>query len=211
MVIDIWSDIVCPFCYLGMRQLTRALDEFEHRGDIVIRHRAFELDRHARDSYDRPLAELLATKYSMPVEKAQAVHRRMEADAAQLGMTWNLAGAQHSNTFDGHRLIALAQAQGRGPETVENLFDAYFCQAQRISTHETLIAVAEKSGVDGAAAMLASRDYEDEVRRDEDEALDLGIGGVPALLVDGKFMLSGAQGPDAMLAVLRRAWARRTS
>jgi len=98
--IDIWSDVVCPFCYLGQRQLAGALEQFEHRDDVVIAHHAFELDPRAKFSYDRPLAELVARKYDMPVERAESLHHQLETEAAALGMTWSLSSAQPTNTFD---------------------------------------------------------------------------------------------------------------
>ena len=110
-VIDIWSDVVCPFCYLGSRQLAGALEQFEHQQDVVLRHRAFELDPHAKLAYDRPLAELVAAKYAIPVSQVHTMHDRLLSDAAALGMTWNLDGAQPTNTFDAHRLIALATSR----------------------------------------------------------------------------------------------------
>src|SRR5580704_8505651 len=99
-VIDLWSDVVCPFCYLGTRQLDEALQRFEHRDDVVIRHRAFELDPHAKLAYDRPLAELVAAKYGIPVSQVHTMHERLLANAESLGMTWSLETAQPTNTFD---------------------------------------------------------------------------------------------------------------
>jgi len=207
--IDIWSDVVCPFCYLGERQLARALEQFEHRDDVIIAHHAFELDPRAKLSCDRPLAELVARKYDMPVERAESLHHQLETEAAALGMTWSLSTAQPTNTFDAHRLIALATDQGRGAAAVERLFSAYFVEGLLVSDHDTLCTLASDVGVSGAAELLASDERSDEVRDDEEAAMELGISGVPSMVLDGKFMVSGAQGVETFLELLRRAWARR--
>ncbi len=209
--IDIWSDVVCPFCYLGERQLAQALTEFEHADEVVIAHHAFELDPHARLSYDRPLAELVARKYDMPVERAEGLHHRLESEAAALGMTWSMASAQPTNTFDAHRLIALATTQGRGAAMVERLFAAYFVEGRLVSDHDTLVELASDVGVTGAREMLDSADFTDDVRADEEDAMELGISGVPSMVLDRKFMISGARGAEEILSGLRRAWSRRVS
>jgi predicted DsbA family dithiol-disulfide isomerase len=183
-VIDLWSDVVCPFCYLGSRRLAVALEQFDHRADVVVRHRAFELDPHAKLAYDRPLAELVAAKYAIPVSQVHTMHDRLLASAEALGMTWSLDTAQPTNTFDAHRVIALASTQGLGDEMSQRLFRAYFSESDAFSA---------------------------EVRTDENDALELGITGVPSFLMDSKFMVSGAQGPVQILDVLQRAWARRAA
>jgi predicted DsbA family dithiol-disulfide isomerase len=207
--IDVWSDVVCPFCYLGKRQLALALDRFEHAEHAVIRFRAFELDPNSANSYEHSLAELVARKYSMPVERAADLHHRLVSEAAALGMTWDLENARPSNTFDAHRLIALAATQGRGTVTVERLFRAYFCEGRLVSDHDTLDELGRECGVSGVADMLAGDLGAEDVRADENAALELGISGVPAMLIDGRFMVSGAQPVDELAAILSRAWARR--
>jgi protein disulfide-isomerase len=211
MTIDVWSDVVCPFCYLGARHLQRAIDEFEHAAQIVIRHRAFELDPSARLHYDYPLAELVARKYSMSVEQAETSQRRLEAEAANLGMTWNMKAAQHTNTFDAHRLIAHAAAHHCAAEVSESLFRAYFCEGLLVSDPSVLVAVGAAHGLADVNELLSSDRYASEVRDDESRAMDLGIGGVPAFLIDEKFLVTGAQPPEQLLSVLQRAWARRAA
>jgi predicted DsbA family dithiol-disulfide isomerase len=207
--VDVWSDVVCPFCYLGTRQLSVALEEFDHRDDVILRHRAFELDPHAPTTYEMPLDELLAAKYSMPIERARSLHQKLEGDASALGMTWSMKQAQPSNTFDAHRLIALATAQGRGGAMSERLFRAYFSEGQLLSDHATLETLGTEAGVRDVAALWDDDAFSDDVRDDEYTAHELGITGVPTLLFDGKFMVVGAQGSDQILDVLTRAWARR--
>ena len=207
--VDVWSDVVCPFCYLGSRQLMVALERFEHREAVVIRHRAFELDARAALSYDLTLAQLVARKYQMPVERAHALHERLEADARSLGMEWSIEQARPTNTFDAHRLIAAASAQGLGHQANERLFRAYFCEGALLSDHGTLNQLADEVGVRDVERLWDGHDYCADVRADEEEALELGITGVPSLLVDGKFMVVGAQGAEQILSVLERSWQRR--
>jgi predicted DsbA family dithiol-disulfide isomerase len=207
--VDVWSDVVCPFCYLGTRQLSAALEEFDHRDDVVLRHRAFELDPQAPTSYEMPLDELLAAKYSMPIERARSLHEKLEGDASALGMTWSMKQAQPSNTFDAHRLMALANSQGRGDPMSERLFRAYFSEGQLLSDRATLETLGTEAGVSDVATLWDGNAFSDNVRDDENTARELGITGVPTLLLDNKFMVVGAQGSDRILDVLTRAWARR--
>jgi predicted DsbA family dithiol-disulfide isomerase len=209
--IDLWSDVVCPFCYLGARQLQLALDRFENVGDVVIRHRAFELDPKAPTDYDLSLPELLAKKYSMPIERAKALNDRLEGEASVLGMTWSMKDARPTNTFDAHRVIALSVTQELDQVMSERLFRAYFCEGQLVSDRVVLTALANEVGVVGVEELWSSDAFSSAVRADEDDARELGITGVPSLLLDEKFMVVGAQGADQILDVLQRAWARRAA
>ncbi len=208
-VIDVWADVVCPFCYLATRQLAEALGHFEHRDDVVLRPRAFELDRSAPLHFERSLAELVAQKYSMPVERVHDMHARMEGEARELGMEWSFDAVRPTNSFDAHRLIALGSSQDRGHETAERLFRAYFCEGRLISDRDTLTELARDVGLDGADELWLGDGFAKEVRSDEEAAEELGITGVPCLLLDEKFMVVGARGAHEILEVLRRAWARR--
>jgi predicted DsbA family dithiol-disulfide isomerase len=209
--IEIWSDVVCPFCYLGTRQLASALERFQHRDDVVLRHRAFELDPKAPTDYDLSLSELLAKKYSMPVERARALNERLESEAKVLGMTWSMKDARPTNTFDALRLIALSATQGLDDAMSERLFRAYFSEGLLVSDRSVLTSLAIELGVTGIDELWRNDAYFAEVRSDEADAQELGITGVPSLLIDGKFMVVGAQGADQIFDVLERAWARRTS
>jgi predicted DsbA family dithiol-disulfide isomerase len=211
LFIDAWSDVVCPFCYLGTRQLANALERFEHREHVVVRHRAFELDPSAPRDYHLSLPELLATKYSMPVERARALNDRLEGEASALGLTWSMKDARPTNTFDAHRLIALASSQGKSAAMSERLFRAYFSDGLLVSDHQILASLATEIGVEDVASLWSSDLYTGEVRSDEAEALELGITGVPSLLIDGKFMVVGAQGAEHILNALTRAWTRRVT
>ena len=210
-VVDVWSDVVCPFCYLGSRQLSRALAAFDHADEVVVRHRAFELDPHAKMSYEQDLVSLVARKYGISVEQSRAQHDRLTAEAAKLDLTWHFDRARPTNTFDAHRVIAAGNAQGMGDAITEALFAAYFTQGELVSDHEVLARLAREVGLVGAEDLLTSDRYADVVRADEADALELGISGVPSILLDGRFMVVGARGADEILSVLNRAWARRSA
>ncbi len=208
LVIDVWSDVVCPFCYLGSRQLEVALQGFEHRDEVTIRQRAFELDPNAAPNYDLTLDELLAAKYGMPLERARSLNQRMQNDAAALGMTWSMDRARPSNTFDAHRVIALASTQGLQEQMSQRLFLAYFSEGQLLSDRDTLETLANEIGLNGADELWHGDEFSQDVRADELRAQELGISGVPTFLLDEKFMVVGAQGPDKILDALTRAWER---
>jgi predicted DsbA family dithiol-disulfide isomerase len=208
-VIDVWSDVVCPFCYLGSRQLAAALATFEHRDEVVVRHRAFELDPSKSAVIGRPLEELVAEKYQIPVTRSRELHHQLEDQAATYGMTWSFADAKATNSFDAHRLIALASTQGLSEAMSQRLFAAYFSEGLLISDHDVLDSLAGEIGVEGAHDLWTSDAFTAEVRADEAEAAELGISGVPAMLMDHKFMVLGAQGTDKIADVLQRAWQRQ--
>lgn len=207
--VDVWSDVVCPFCYLGFRQFHDALAQYENAGGVVVRHHAFELDPHAPLAYLGTLDEMLATKYALPIERASAMNERVQDSARQMGMQWSLASARPTNTFDAHRVVAHAATQGRQGEMLERLFRAYFSEGYLISDRETLSSLALEVGVLGADNMLASNKFAEAVRHDEHLAAEIGITGVPAFVFDGALRVSGAQGSDTMLDALHSAWAGR--
>ena len=209
LVVDVWSDVVCPFCYLGQRHFRDALTRFEHATAVVVQRRAFELDPHAPLTYPGSLDEMLAVKYSLPLAHAHALNQRVAEGARQLGMERPMDAARPTNTFDAHRVIALAATQGLADVMSERLFRAYFSEGHLLSDAPTLARLADEVGVRGVATTLAGDDFVDRVRQDEREASRRGISGVPAFVMNGDVHVTGAQGADVMLDALRRAWARR--
>jgi predicted DsbA family dithiol-disulfide isomerase len=205
--IDVWSDVVCPFCYIGSVQLDQAIELFEHAVDVT--YHAFELDPEAPDSTDEALDEILAQKYQMPVERARAMNARLADQAAELGLALSFATVKRANSLNAHRLIDLAASQGQGAAMRERLFRAYFSDGLLISDHDTLNALADEVGVSGAPALWQSDTFVLEVRADEQEAHDLGINGVPAFIIDRQLLVSGAQGAESIASALRQAWESR--
>jgi predicted DsbA family dithiol-disulfide isomerase len=207
LAIDVWSDVVCPFCYIGTVQLDQAVELFEH--DVDVTYHAFELDPEAPASTDEALDQILAAKYQMPVEQARAMNARLADQAAQLGLDLSFETVRRANSLDAHRVIDLATSQGRGVAMRERLFRAYFSDGLLISDHDTLNALADEVGVSGAPSLWEGDALVSDVRADEREARELGLNGVPAFILDGRLLVSGAQGADAIGRALDQAWESR--
>jgi predicted DsbA family dithiol-disulfide isomerase len=211
--IDIWSDIACPWCYVGKRRLEAALARFAHRDDVEITWRAFELDPDAPAV--RPAlpghAERLAKKYGRTVAEAQRMIAQMTATAKADGLDFRFDRARSGNTFDAHRLIHFAAERGRGDAMKERLLAAYFTEGEAVGDVDTLVRLAAEAGfaADEVRAMLASDAHRDAVRGHERSAAELGIRGVPFFVFDGRYAVSGAQPADALLEVIERAWSER--
>ena len=208
MQVEIWSDVVCPWCYIGKRRFESALAGFKHRDQIEIIWKSFELDPNAPRALDHSLDEMLSKKYGMSREKAAAANTRVTSLAAQEGLDYHLDQARPGNTFDAHRLIHLAAAHGRQGEMKERLMHAYFTEGQAVGEVETLVKLAVEVGLDAdeARAVLTSDTYADEVAADEREARQLGITGVPFFVIDEKYGISGAQPTELFQQALEQAW-----
>ena len=213
MLVDIWSDVVCPWCYLGKRRFESALADFEHRDDVQVHWHSFELDPNAGPASDRPGAERLAAKYGMSVEDARARHAQLERTAAAEGLEYHLDRTRGGNTFDAHRLHQLAIDRGLGDAVMERLMRAYFTEGELTSDPEALVRLVTEAGLDAdeARAVLASDRYADEVRADEHTAARLGIHGVPFFVLGRRYGVSGAQTADVMLEALEKAWSETES
>ncbi len=208
MQVEIWSDVVCPWCYLGKRRFERALAGFEHRDQVQVVHRSFELDPSAPPGVTTPTVELLASKYRMSPAQAEQAQRQMEERAAADGLAFRMDGLRSGNTRDAHRLLQLAKDAGRQDELMERLQRAYFTDQESIFDHESLIRLATDAGLDAAEVsdVLASDRYTDHVETDEKMAEALGATGVPLFVIDRKYGISGAQSAETITAVLDRAW-----
>jgi predicted DsbA family dithiol-disulfide isomerase len=210
MRIDVWSDIACPWCYVGKRRLEAALGRFSRRDATEVVWRAFELDPAAPRERDRsrPYAERLAQKYRSSVEQAAAMIKRMTDLASLDGLRFDFERIRPGNTFDAHRLIHLAGERGVQDAVKERLLRAYMTEGEAIGDPETLVRLASEAGLDGqeARAVLAGDRYTAEVRADEAEAQEIGVSGVPFFVIGGRYALSGAQSADVILGALDRAW-----
>ncbi len=205
--------MVCPWCYIGKRRFEAALARFEHAEEVELRWRSFELDPGAPFRRSGGMADHLAAKYGMTVEQARSRLADMDRMAAAEGLAFDLARTQGGNTLDAHRLIHLAYEKGpaQGAAMKEALLDAYFIKFQPVSDPDVLTAIGEAQGLDRSQVeeLLAGTRFTDEVRAEEAEAAALGATGVPFFVVDRAFAIPGAQDPDTVLQVLRRAWERR--
>jgi predicted DsbA family dithiol-disulfide isomerase len=209
MQVEIWSDVVCPWCYLGKRRFEKALESFAHRDEVEVVYRSFELDPWAVPGVTTPTVESLATKYGMSAEQAHAAQRQMEARAAQDGLTFHMEGLRSGNTHDAHRLLQLAKHRGLQAELTERLHQAYFTEQLSIFDHASLTDLAAEVGLDRdeAARVLASNEYDVEVQADEAMARSLGATGVPFFVIDRRYGISGAQPAETITEILDRAWA----
>lgn len=208
--IDIWSDIACPWCYVGKRRLEQALDKFPHKADVQIVWRAFELDPSAPKIRDTSLSytERLAGKYRVPPEEAQAMIDRMVATAARDGLEFRFDRIQSGNTFDAHRLLHLAHERGRQDALKERVMRAYLTEGQAIGDRDVLVTLAREAGLDEQEArdVVDTDRFAVEVRQDEALARELGIHGVPFFVLDQRLGVSGAQPAEVLLGALERAW-----
>ena len=211
MRIEIWSDVVCPWCYIGKRRLETALGRTGHGDDIEVVYRSFQLDPAAPRVPEQTVAESLGAKYGGGPEAGQQMVERVEAVAAEEGLLFRLGEAKRVNTIDAHRLLHLALAQG-GPALQgtlkEELLAAYFLRAENVADHDLLRRTADKAGLDTdrVEQVLGSDEYADAVEADIREAAGLGATGVPFFVIDRKYGVSGAQPAEAFVQVLERAW-----
>lgn len=206
---EIWSDVVCPWCYLGKRQFEQALAGFAHRGEVAVTYRSFELDPAAPPGVTTPTVDVLASKYGMSAAQAHDAQRQMEQRAAQRGLTFRMDGLRSGSTRDAHRLLHLAKARGRQAELAERLHRAYFTEQASVFDAASLADLAAGAGLDlaEAQAVLAGDEYARDVDADEQMARSLGVTGVPFFVIDRHYAVSGAQPPEVLTAALERAWA----
>lgn len=211
MKVEIWSDVACPWCYIGKRRFDAALARFEHRDAVEVRYRSFELDAAAPAVRELAYLDHLMAKYRIPMAEADAMIDRMISAGAQNGVVLRFDKAKPGNTFDAHRLLHLAADNGRQGELKDKLFRATFTKGAAIADHDVLVDVAAGAGLDAAEAhrMLETDAYASDVRADEQRAADLGITSVP-FFVMGTFGVVGAQPPEVLLQVLDDAWAEQS-
>jgi predicted DsbA family dithiol-disulfide isomerase len=207
--IDIWSDIACPWCYVGKRRLEKALEAFPHKDSVVIHWHAFELDPSAPKRIEGNHAERLAKKYGMSVAQAEKRIAQLCDVALADGLDFDFEHIQSGNTFDAHRVVRLAAEHGLQGRMKERLLHAYFTENAAIGEPEVLVRLAAETGLDAdeVSAMLASDTYTADVREDEQQAARLGINGVPFFVLGGRYAVSGAQPPELLLKALTQAHA----
>jgi predicted DsbA family dithiol-disulfide isomerase len=211
MDVEIWSDIACPWCYVGKKRFEAALASFEHKDEVSVTWRAFELDPDAPADRGLPHDELIARKYGRSLEEVHAMDAQLTAVAADEGIEMKLAEARSGNTFDGHRIVHLAKERGLGEAMKERLFRAYFTEGALIADHEVLLKTAVEVGLDEAEVreVLLTERFAEEVREDELTARSAGISAVPCFVIDRKFGASGAQPPEELLRFLEHGWSQR--
>ena len=208
MDLEIWSDIACPWCYIGKRHLEAAMAQFEHADEVQVTWRSFELDPTAPAEIPGDAVTLLAAKYGVSVEQARQMQQRVTDAAARDGLDYRLDETRLGSTFDGHRIIALAREHGLQDEMKERLLRARLSEGRLVSDHDTLVELAVEVGLpdDEVRDTLAGDRFAAAVREDEETARRFGITGVPMFVVDRELGASGAQPPELLLSLLRQGW-----
>ena len=208
MNVEVWSDVGCPWCYIGKRRFEKALAQFPHRDAVQVRYRSFELTPSAPDVYPGTLNEMLAAKMGVSLQQAARMNDRVSGIAAEEGLEYRLDVARPGSTVKAHRLLHLALEKGVQERVKERLMRAYFTEGQPIGDTETLVRLAADAGlgVDEARAALTGDAYVEDVRADEELAAELGITGVPFFVIDERYEVSGAQPTEVFLHALRTAW-----
>lgn len=208
MKVEIWSDFMCPFCYIGKRRFEAGLQQFAGKDHVEVVYRSFELDPNAKRDVDHDVHDMLANKYGMSRERAKAMNDDLTKQAAAVGLTYHFDTMILTNTKDAHRLALFAAKYGKMEAMTERLLKAYFTESKHIGDHTTLAELAAEVGLDPkeAAEMLASDQFTQEVRSDEQEATQLGVRGVPFFVINRKYAVSGAQSPQVFAQALQQAW-----
>ena len=210
MTIEVWSDVVCSWCYMGKRQLEQALERFPHREQVELRWRSFELDPTiAADAGSAD--EELARRRGISLDEARAMHEQTERQGAELGIPFDFRRARRGNTFDAHRVLHLAHDRGLQDAAKERLLAMYFTEGGAIGDRDALVEAAAEAGLDRGevAEMLAGEGYAEDVRADERQAAAFGITSVPFFVLDRKYGVPGAQPADVLLNALEETWAER--
>lgn len=208
MILEVWSDVVCPWCYIGKRRLEAALEGFERRNAVSVVWRSFQLDPDAPREAGEPTREMLARKYGTTPEGADAMQARVAGIAKDEGLDYRLEKTRHVGTFDAHRLLHFAKTKELQGELKERLMRANFTEGLSVGDHGVLARLAAETGLDAAeaAAVLAGNTFAEDVRADIARAAALGIRGVPFFVFAERYGVSGAQTAETLREVMEKAW-----
>jgi len=207
MQVEIWSDVVCPFCYIGKRQLEAALEQLPDRDRVQVTWRSFQLGPDTRTDPSRNAIQNLAEKKGWTLEFTRQAVADVSNRAQAVGLTFDYEQTKVANTFDAHRLVHYATSAGKGDDVAEALFRAYFVEGRNVGDHDSLAQLAAGAGLqeDEVRELLRSDRFADEVRRDLRTAAQFGINSVPCFVLDRKYAVNGAQGSPVLLQALQQA------
>lgn len=207
MKIEVWSDYVCPFCYIGKRHLEEAIKEAGLQDKVEVVYKAYELDPNAPAVSDKKMDTVLVEKYNMSLDEARRMTDNIAEQAKSVNLAYDFEKMTRANTFQAHRLAKFAEEEGLGEEMAERLLRAYFVEGEKIGTFETLLALAEEVGLstERTQEMLHSEQFNDAVKKDIQEAGQIGVQGVPFFVIDRKYALSGAQPVATFVDALQKA------
>jgi predicted DsbA family dithiol-disulfide isomerase len=208
MKINIWSDVRCPFCYIGKKKFEIALEKFQHKNNVNVEWQSFELDPNLVTEEDVNALDHLAEIKGISKSKAKEMNQYVAQVAREVGLDFNFEKVVVANSFNAHRVIQFAKSKGLGNEAEEALFKAHFIEGKNIDRNETLVQTAVSIGLDEneTREMIASGAFSKEVKQDEMQAQDFGISGVPFFVLNDKYAVSGAQSPETFLQALEQTW-----
>lgn len=208
MKVDIWSDVMCPFCYIGKRRLETALNQFPHREEIEIEWKSFQLNPSMPTDPGKNINQYLAETKGWTIDYARQMNNYVTEMAAQEGLHYDMDRAVVANSFDAHRIVQLAKTKGKGDVMEELLFRAYFTEGKNIADHGVLLDLARSAGMDESEVenALASGEFATAVERDIYEAQQIGVRGVPYFVLNDKYAVSGAQSTETFAGALQKAW-----
>lgn len=211
MRIEIWADVVCPWCYIGKRRLEKAVAGFEHGEHVELVYRSFELDPFAPEVGTESIAQALGRKYGKDEAGTREMMANVDDLAAAEGLQFDYSGALHTRTLTAHRLLHLAKEHGLQHALLEQLLASYFSRGESLGDHEVLRRAAAAAGLDAGRVdgVLGSKEYRDEVMADIAQARAYGASGVPFFVLDGRFGISGAQPTEVFEQALAQAWETR--
>ena len=209
MKVEIWSDIACPWCYIGKRRFESALAQFAQRDQVEVLWKSYQLDPTAPRMSEQSHDDLLAQKFGVSQEKIAQMNANMSELAEQEGLDYHFERVKSANTFDGHRLIHLAATHHLQDKMKEHLMHEYWTEGLALWDSEALVKLATEVGLDAdeVRTTLESDAYADEVRADEEKARQIGVTGVPFFVIDEKYGVSGAQPAEVFSKVLAQTWA----
>ncbi|RQO31171.1 disulfide bond formation protein DsbA [Taibaiella sp. KBW10] len=210
MVVEVWSDVMCPFCYIGKRNYEQALTQFEGKDNIEIVWKSFQLDPTIEEDAGahENIYQYLATRKGISYEQSAEMHQHVIQLAQQAGLTYDFEKAVMTNSFKAHRLIQLAKTKGLGDAAEEQIFRAYFTEGKNVSDVPTLEGIAQAIGLpeEAVTEALTNEDYARKVSEDIEQAQQIGVNGVPFFVFDRKYAVSGAQAPEAFLQTLEKSF-----
>ncbi|MFZ4620650.1 MAG: DsbA family oxidoreductase [Bacteroidota bacterium] len=206
MKVEIWSDVMCPFCYIGKRKFELALEQFPGKDQVQVEWKSFQLSPDMKTDPSKSINEYLAEHKGISVAQAKQMNDRVTAMAAEVGLQYDLSKAVVANSFDAHRLSHFAKKQGRQDAMEERLFKAYFTEGKNTADHETLTALAVEAGLDAdqVRTMLSGTEFSEDVNRDIYEANQVGARGVPFFVFNNRYAVSGAQPVQLFSDVLQK-------
>ncbi|MCG7343103.1 DsbA family oxidoreductase [Sporosarcina sp. ACRSL] len=213
MKIEVWSDYVCPFCYIGKRRLEEALNAADLKDKSEVVFKAFQLDPNTPVGSEGSVPASLARKYGTSLEEAKGMLQNVAIQAKTVGLDYDVEAMKEANTFNAHRLAKLAEQEGKDAAVTERLLEGHFVKGETLDNEETLLAIAEEAGLarERVQQVLQSDEFAEEVKRDIEEAGQIGVRGVPFFVINRKYAISGAQPAETFVQALKKAAGEETN